>query len=92
LHTFSVVTTVANEMVISVQERMPAILTPASEKIWMDKESNESDLIRVLLPYAAEKMNYYPVSPRINDSNANVPSLIVPTPPADQFGNLTLFD
>lgn len=92
LHTFSLITTTANQMVVSVQERMPVILTPASEKIWMNKESNETDLARVLLPYAAEKMNYYPVSPRINDSTANAPSLIIPTPPADQFGNLTLFD
>lgn len=92
LHTFSLITAVANEIVVSVQERMPVILTPASEKIWMDHASTESDLIGILLPYAAEKMNYYPVSPRIVDTNINTPSLIIPTPPADQFGNLTLFD
>lgn len=92
LHTFSLITIAANEIVVSVQERMPVILTPESEKIWMDHASAESDLIRVLLPYAAEKMNYYSVSPRIVDTNINTPSLIIPTPPADQFGNLTLFD
>ena len=91
LHTFSIITTTANASVTAIQERMPAILTPASEKIWMERESNEKDLIQALLPYPAE-MNYYPVSPRIHDSNANAPSLIIPTPPADQFGNLTLFD
>lgn len=92
LHTFSIITTIANELVASVQERMPAILTPASEKIWMDQESSESTLINLLQPYPADKMNYYPVSPRILDSSINVPSLIIPTPPSDQFGNLTLFD
>jgi len=92
LHTFSLITTTANEMVATVQERMPVMLTRAAEKIWMDKESGESELISVLVPYPAEKMNYYPVSPRIHDSSVNFPSLIVPTPPADQFGNLTLFD
>jgi putative SOS response-associated peptidase YedK len=71
---------------------MPAILTPASEKIWMDQESSESALMNLLMPYPADKMSYYPVSPRILDSNINAPSLIIPTPPADQFGNLTLFD
>ena len=91
-HTFSITTTAGNEMVSSVQERMPAMLTRASEKVWMDRESSETDLLGVLLPYAAEKMNYYPVSPRIYDSSINVPSLIIPTPPSDQFGNLTLFD
>lgn len=92
LHTFTLITTVANEMVATVQERMPVMLNRVAEKIWMEKGSSEADLINVLLPYAADKMNYYPVSPRIHDSKVNFPSLIVPTPPADQFGNLTLFD
>jgi putative SOS response-associated peptidase YedK len=92
LHTFSMITTTANELVASVQERMPAILTQATEKIWMDPESSESALMNLLQPYPADKMNYYPVSPRILDISVNVPSLIIPTPPADQFGNLTLFD
>jgi len=92
LHTFSIITTTANELVATVQERMPAILTPSSEKIWLDEGSIESALMDLLVPYPSEKMNYYPVSPRILDSTVNAPSLIIPTPPADQFGNLTLFD
>ncbi len=92
LHTFSLITTEANGIVATIQERMPVILTKAYEEIWLDKQSSETDLIRILIPYASEKMNYYPVSPRINNANTNVPSLIIPTPPADQFGNLTLFD
>ena len=92
LHTFSIITTLANELVSSVQERMPAILTPPSEKIWMDQSSSESTLMNLLASYPSDKMSHYPVSPRILDSTANAPSLIIPTPPADQFGNLTLFD
>lgn len=92
LHTFSIITVPSNEVVSTVQERMPAMLTPLSEKIWMSKDSTEAELMQALIPYGADKMNYYPVSPRINDSSINLPSLIIPTPPADQFGNLTLFD
>lgn len=91
-HTFSIITVPANEMIATVQERMPVILTPTSEKIWMQKESSEADLSKILVSYASGKMNYYPVSPRIHDSTINLPSLIIPTPPSDQFGNLTLFD
>ena len=32
------------------------------------------------------------VSPRIGDNAIDVPSLIIPAPPSDQHGNLTLFD
>jgi putative SOS response-associated peptidase YedK len=92
LHTFSVITTQANTLVATVQERMPVILNKKTEAIWLNKESTESDLKALLQAYPAEKMNHYPVSPRINDVRTNVPSLLLPTPPSDQFGNLTLFD
>jgi len=91
-HTFTIITTPANEMVATVQDRMPALLTATQEKIWLDPQSTEADLLAVLMPYPADKTNYYPVSPRINDMHINLPSLILPTPPSDQFGNLTLFD
>jgi putative SOS response-associated peptidase YedK len=91
LHTFTVITTLANQVVASVQDRMPAILTPASEKLWMAAESDVPSLLEILIPYEGS-MNHYPVSPQIADSSRNFPSLVMPTPPADQFGNLTLFD
>ena len=92
LHTFSIITTASNLTVASIHERMPVILTKEKEAIWMDNRSTEDDLMKILIPYSPEKMSHYPVSPRINNTNMNVPSLIIPTPPADQFGNLTLFD
>ena len=79
-------------IVATIHDRMPAILTREAEAVWMDKGSTESDLMNILIPYSAEKISHYPVSPRINNANTNTPSLIIPTPPADQFGNLTLFD
>ncbi len=91
-HTFSIITTPSDGIVATIHERMPVILTQDNEKIWLDNHSTEGDLMQVLMPYPSEKMNHYPVSPRINNASTNVPSLIIPTPPADQFGNLTLFD
>ena len=91
-HTFSIITTVASGIAATIHERMPVIFSKEQEEIWLDKHSPEGDLIDILVPYPADRINHYPVSPRINNANMNVPSLIVPTPPADQFGNLTLFD
>jgi putative SOS response-associated peptidase YedK len=91
-HTFSLITTSSHGIVATIHDRMPVIFTRESEEIWLDKHSTETDLMNLLVPYPAERMNHYPVSPRINNANTNVPSLIIPTPPADQFGNLTLFD
>lgn len=91
-HTFMLITVGANELVSVITERMPAILDKNQEAIWLKEESSEDELMKVLNSYAKEKMSLYTVSPRINDTNINVPSLIIATPPADQFGNLTLFD
>jgi putative SOS response-associated peptidase YedK len=91
-HTFSIITILSDGIVATIHDRMPVIFTKENEEIWLDKQSSESDLMKLLVPYPSAKMSHYPVSPRINNANTNVPSLIVPTPPADQFGNLTLFD
>jgi putative SOS response-associated peptidase YedK len=71
---------------------MPLVLSAASEKIWLEKNSEEEQLMRILSTPSIKDMNYYSVSPKISEKDIDVPSLIIPTPPADQHGNLTLFD
>lgn len=90
--TFTIITTMANDMVATVQERMPVILDQKSESIWLSGQSDAMSLTNILVAYSASKMNHFPISPRITDTKIDVPSLIFPTPPSDQFGNLTLFD
>jgi putative SOS response-associated peptidase YedK len=92
VHTFAIITTGANETVSKITERMPVILDAVSERIWLDPKSSDSDLLAQLQVYPAEKTSLYPVSPNINKVSLDVPSLILPAPPADQHGNLTLFD
>ena len=91
-HTFSIITIPSNSLVESVHDRMPVILNKKTEAEWLAKENNETGLLNVLTAYAADKMTHYPVSPSIANKNINVASLIRATAPADQFGNLTLFD
>lgn len=92
IQTFAIITCVADGTVNPVQERMPVILTRASEKVWLDKDSTEESLLQVISTADTKELNFYPVSPRISQQDVDVPSLIVPTPPSDQHGNLTLFD
>ncbi len=91
-HTFMLITAQANSLVSGMSERMPVIMESKQEQVWMHEDSSEESLLALLKPYTEAKMSLYTVSPRINDSHLNVPSLIIATPPADQFGNLTLFD
>lgn len=92
IQTFTIITLPSDQVVNVIQERMPVILNRESEKIWLDKTSEEGTLLKILASSETKDMNYYPVSPKISQKDIDVPSLIIPTPPADQHGNLTLFD
>lgn len=89
-HTFSVITVAANQLHLSFNERMPAILTPDRAKQWL-LNSAEDLLLSELHPFTGE-LDFYSVSQQINSSEKNSRLLILPAPPADQYGNLTLFD
>jgi hypothetical protein len=71
---------------------MPLILNKDSEKIWLNEKSDEGTLSNQLIAKPIDGLTCYTVSPRISTTTVDVPSLIIPTPPADQHGNLTLFD
>ena len=92
VQTFAIISREADNFVKTIQERMPVILNRQSEKVWLDKNSTEESMLRIISASESSEMNYYPVSPRISQRDIDVPSLIIPTPPADQHGNLTLFD
>lgn len=92
VHTFTVLTIAANELVSTAAERMPVIFTKAQESIWLSNSTPEAELISVLGSYPTSKTNVYTVSPGISNPKNDYPSIVLPAPPADQHGNLTLFD
>ncbi|MEW9103894.1 SOS response-associated peptidase [Paenibacillus sp.] len=58
----------SNELVAEFETRMPAILDPVEVDAWLRPVSTEIEsLARLLRPYAAERMMFYPVTPRIED-------------------------
>lgn len=91
-HTFTIITTEANALVQPIHDRMPAILLPEHEQNWLNDTLSTDDLLQLLNPYDPEKMKTYSVSPRVNQVKNDSKDLIVHVPPADQHGNLTLFD
>jgi putative SOS response-associated peptidase YedK len=91
-HTFSIITVPGNTVTASIHERMPLILGKEVESLWLNSKASEAELLATLIPYPAEFMDLYTVSPRVNSVQYNDGSLILPAPAADQYGNLTLFD
>lgn len=91
-HTFSVITTPSNKQVLPVNERMPLLLNKKTLEAWLNKDATENELLSLLNFENAIELESYTVSPRIGLLSANEATLFLPTAPADQFGNLTLFD
>jgi putative SOS response-associated peptidase YedK len=64
LKTFTIITTQANEVVQPIHDRMPVILTPEAEELWLD--AHEKEVLDLLKPYDASKMKAYRISNLVN--------------------------
>ncbi len=76
LRTFTIVTGEPNELVASIHDRMPAILLPEHEGIWLDNAAEPAIWLDMLRPYPAERMAAYPVSRRVNYVTNDDPGLV----------------
>lgn len=91
-HTFTLITCESNSFDGNIADRIPVIFDREKEKVWMNPNTPPEELIALLGCSESERFEYYTVDPRINTTSVDNKSLIIPAPPADQFGNLTLFD
>jgi putative SOS response-associated peptidase YedK len=79
LRTYTIVTTGPNELVAKIHNRMPSILMPGHEDRWLSKTSLKmADLDEILVPFPAENMSLYPVSPLVNTPDADDERVIRP--------------
>ncbi len=91
VHSFTILTCVANELVKESTDRMPVILQKEMLGSWLNGQTSFDELVGMLKPYPALQMERYSVSHKINSLSFDDPSLIAPAPASDQFGNYTLF-
>jgi putative SOS response-associated peptidase YedK len=91
-HTFTIITTVAKGLSATVSDRQPLVLSKEDEAIWLKNDTDESELIALLNRANGLDFDGFTVSPQLNSIQFDRPSLLLPVPAADQFGNLTLFD
>jgi putative SOS response-associated peptidase YedK len=89
-HTFTLITKEAKDN--NITDRIPVLFDTAKEKIWMNTQSTIEELTALLSRSEPEHLEHFSIEPRINQLAIDDKSLIIPAPPADQFGNLTLFD
>lgn len=75
----TIVTTKANELLRDIHHRMPVILRPQDEAVWLDRTINDTDFLQQLLvPYPTEQMEVYNVSDVVNSAKNEGPECIEP--------------
>ncbi|MDF2925917.1 MAG: hypothetical protein K0R57_4831 [Paenibacillaceae bacterium] len=77
--TCAVITTTPNKLTGEIHHRMPVILRQEDHGLWLDREHFDQALLQALLvPYPAEEMEAYPVSPAVGRVQNDGPELIIP--------------
>jgi putative SOS response-associated peptidase YedK len=74
----AIITTEPNRIVSKVHDRMPAILTPATEAEWLNFDTTPEQALELLQPYPDEQMQAYEVSTLINSPANNTPDVFKP--------------
>jgi putative SOS response-associated peptidase YedK len=76
---FTIITTAANELMASIHDRMPVILSREDEEVWLAPgELDGGERERLFRPYPAERMEAFSVSKLVNDLSNDSPDLARP--------------
>lgn len=79
LHSFTIITTQANELLRPVHDRMPVILQPEDEDLWLDPNLKDvTRLTPLLTPCPANALEAYDVSAIVNSPKNDVPECVQP--------------
>ena len=78
IHTAAIITTHPNPFMAAIHDRMPVILPPDAYPLWLDPSPQApASLQSLLVPYPADAMEAYPVSPLVNSPGNDRPELLI---------------
>jgi putative SOS response-associated peptidase YedK len=82
LRTCTIITTEANSLMSPVHDRMPVILPPEAQELWLKPEALEpAQLAPVLVPCPPESLERFEVGVIVNNARNDVPECVVPVGP-----------
>jgi putative SOS response-associated peptidase YedK len=81
LHSCTIVTTQANDAIRSIHPRMPVILEPDEEQIWLDHEAPLELVQSLLHPLPVAETHARAVSKAVNDARYDGPECLAPAQP-----------
>jgi putative SOS response-associated peptidase YedK len=83
LRTCTIVTTEANDKITGIHPRMPVMLEPDEEQIWLDPERPQDELLRLLHPLPEEETSFRAVSRAVNNARYDGPECLADAEPED---------
>ena len=78
MHSFAIVTTVANSFMAEIHDRMPVMLTKGAESIWLEHSDDMTELKELLVPYPSLEMDAHEVSSLVNSVQNDIAECIEP--------------
>jgi putative SOS response-associated peptidase YedK len=72
----TIITTSSNALISPFHDRMPVILDADKQWQWLDPSASQQDALKLLQPYPAEQMTYYPVGSIVNNPAYDSPVCI----------------
>ncbi|MCJ7496766.1 MAG: SOS response-associated peptidase [candidate division Zixibacteria bacterium] len=79
IHSYTIITTEADELVRKIHPRMPVILRPENEDVWLDPNLHDPNtLMKVLHPYPADLTEMYEISSLVGNPSIDIENCILP--------------
>ena len=72
--TCTIITGEPNELVWEIHTRMPVILHEEYHSAWLSVEAGKE----IVIPFPADRMKAWPISPRVNSPGNNDPGILEP--------------
>lgn len=78
LYSFSIMTTRPNDQMVPIHDRMPVILHPDQEKVWLDHSISEREVLEQYLQPYDKPLEIFQVSDEVNSPRNNDRHLLEP--------------
>lgn len=82
-NTYSIITTIANTLlqkIHNVKQRMPVILNPDKEYLWLDSDLKTDDIKSLMTSYDSDEMKAYTIGKQISSKSDNTNDENILTP------------
>jgi putative SOS response-associated peptidase YedK len=77
IYSFTIITTEPTVNLRAIHNRMPVILEPAAEEVWLNPDvTDPKELTPLLHPYTVRALDFYPVSKAVNQPEYDSAELI----------------